>query len=173
MIKSSKDDVKKKAGRKKKDESTIKSVGLFDHIKQIRSFQDPNYFQTLTEQDLKSFDHFMILKALSMNPLLLDDISTIFKYFDIIPSPQFYQALIALIPADKKFYPWVKGKSLPFSKKLIDLLSTYFEISKKEAKEYAIILQTEQGKKELENLCKTFALTEKEINEIMQGENNE
>ena len=156
---------KPKRGRKKV-EPTIKGIGLFDHIKHIRNIQDPDYFKNLTELDKKSFNHFMILKALSMNPSLLSDISDLFKYFDKIPSPQFYQLLIGLIPADhpKKFYPWVKSKKKTFDDRLIELISRYFEISKKESVEYAILLSCkESGKKELENICKNYGLTDKEI----------
>jgi Mor family transcriptional regulator len=118
----------------------------------------------------------MILKGLSMNPDLLEDIATLFKYFDKIPSPQFYQLLIGLIPPDhpKKFYTWVKAKKSPFSKKLLELLSTYFEISQAEAKDYAALLySTDNGKKELEDLCKTYGLSDKEIKSVMEGNDDE
>ena len=74
----------KRKGRKK-TESSVKGIGLFDHIKQVRCIQDPDYFKNLTDVDTKSFNHFMILKALSMNPALLGYISDLFKYFDKIP----------------------------------------------------------------------------------------
>lgn len=158
-------EVKKKRGPKKSiGNSLSKGVGLFDHIKHIRSIQDPNYFKGLNELDLKSFNHFMILKALSMNPLLLDDVSILFRYFDKIPSAQFYQLLIGLIPADRKYYPWVKSKINSISNELIDLFVRYYDISKKEANEYIILLSsTEKGKNELKNLCEDFGLEDKEI----------
>ena len=166
----------KKRGRKKLENPTIKGIGLFDHVKQIRIIQDPNYFKNLTELDKKSFNHFMILKALSMNPALLEDMSTLFRYFDKIPSPQFYQLLIGLIPPDhpKKYYPWVKAKKMPFSKKLIELISIYFEISQKEAIEYATLLSfTDNGRRELEDICKTYGLTDKELEFAMKGNDEE
>ncbi len=164
----------KKRGRKKLENPTIKGIGLFDHVKHIRSIQNSDYFKSLTELDVKSFNHFMILKALSMNPALLEDISTLFRYFDKIPSPQFYQLLIGLIPPDKRFYPWVKAKKVPFNVKLIELISMYFEISQKEAAEYATLLfSTDKGKKELENLCRAYGLTDKEVEEIMKGYDDE
>lgn len=85
------DSVVKKRGRKKvvKEEATVKQLGLFDHVKHVRSVQNPNYYKNLSELDRKTFNPFMILKALSMNPVLLDDISTLFRYFDKIPHPQF------------------------------------------------------------------------------------
>lgn len=153
-----------------KEEMTVKPMGLFDHIKHIRSVQNPNYYKNLSELDRKTFNPFMILKALSMNPALVDDISTLFRYFDKIPHPQFYQLLIGLIPLDKTFYRWVKAKKKPFGKRLLELIAQYFEISEKEAAEYATLLfPTDKGKKELEELCRNFGLGEKEVDAIMKG----
>jgi hypothetical protein len=163
----------KRKGRKKK-EGTIKGIGLFDHIKHIRGVQDPDYFKNLPELDVKSFNHFMILKALSMNPSLLEIVSTLFRYFDKIPSAQFYQLLIGLIPTDTKFYPWIKAKKQPYSNQLLELVTCYFEISQKEAGEYATMLcSSEKGRKELEELCRDFGLTEKEVESAMKGNSND
>ena len=117
----------------------------------------------------------MILRGLSMNPELLD-YTTLFKYFDKIPSPQFYQLLIGLIPVEykRKFYPWIKSSKKPYKKQLISLFSTYYEISSKEAIEYIkILFSTENGKKELENLCSSFGLTERETEEAMERKDDE
>lgn len=170
------DSVVKKRGRKKvvKEEATVKQLGLFDHVKHVRSVQNPNYYKNLSELDRKTFNPFMILKALSMNPVLLDDISTLFRYFDKIPHPQFYQLLIGLISPDKRFYTWVKAKKRPFGKRLLELIARYFEISEKEAAEYATLLYpTDKGKKELEELCKNFGLNDKEVDSIMKGEDDD
>lgn len=116
----------------------------------------------------------MILKAISMNSALLDDVSTLFKYFDKIPSPQFYQLLIGLIPPDKKFYPWVKSKTQSHNNELLELVARYFEISKKEAGEYiAILSSNEKGKKQLEELCHAYGLSDKEIESLMKGNDEE
>jgi len=165
----------KKKGRKKSEKSFVeKGIGLFDHIKHIRSIQDPDYFKNLEDIDKKSFNHFMILKALSMNPALLEDVSYLFKFFDKIPSPQFYTLLIGLIPIDKKFYPWIKISKKPFSKQLLELVAKYFEVSEKEAEGYVLLLLSmDKGKDELINLCKDFGLENKEIELAMKGNSDE
>lgn len=168
-------DSKKKRGRKKIDgNGLVKALGLFDHIKHIRTIQDPDYYKNLTELDKKSFNHFMILKALSMNSNILDEISALFKLFDIIPSPQFYTLIIKIIPTETRYYPWIKSTKNKCSKELTELLVKYYEISKAEANEYARILnETEKGKKELEQLCQDFGLEKKEIElALKEGSNN-
>ena len=160
---------KKKRGRKKFEGNTIvKGIGLFDHIKHIRSIQDPDYFKTLSELDIKSFNHFMILKALSMNPSILEEVSELLKYFDKIPSPQFYLLLIKLVPLDKKFYPWVKGKPQLISNELLNLLTTYYQVSSREAIDYAnLLFSTDTGRKELENLCCDNGFEDSEIKTML------
>jgi hypothetical protein len=151
-----------------------KGLTLFDHIKQIQKFQDPDYFDKLTETDLKTFNHFMILRGLSMNPALLDDIATLFRYFDKIPSRQFYLLLISLIPSEhpKAFHPWIKAtKKHKYSTGLIELVMQKFEVSPREAIEYAnIFSQTESGKKELFDICQGFGLTDREVETLMSDD---
>ena len=163
----------KKRGRKK-SEPSVKGLGLFDHIKHIRSVQDPDYYKNITDLDRKTFNPFMILKALSMNPDLLEDISTLFRYFDKMPHPQFYTLLIGLIPPDKRFYPWVKGKKKEFSQQLIELVAKFYEVSQKEAEEYAELLSSsERGSKELLELVRDFGYADKEVADIMKGKEDE
>ena len=40
---------------------------LFDHIKAITNEQNPKYFDTLDESDMKSWSNYMIHRFLSMN----------------------------------------------------------------------------------------------------------
>src|SRR4051812_19704027 len=104
---------KKSTAKLESDPDLVLEKGrtLFDHIKHISKSQDPDYFDSLTDLDKKTFNHFMILRGLSMNPALVDDISFLYRYFDTIPSPQFYKLLISIIPAEhpKTFHPWVKA----------------------------------------------------------------
>jgi len=154
----------------------IKPLGLFDHVKHIRGVQDPNYYKNLSELDRKSFDnnHFMILKALSMNPAIVGDIADIFRFMGKIPSAQLYQLLIGgIVPKDKRFYPWIKGKKSPFGLKLIQLIAQYFEISEMEATEYATLLSTTGHINELKKLCEDFGLEEREVKDVMEGKNDD
>lgn len=165
----------KRRGRKK-SESSVKSLGIFDHIKHIRTVQDPDYYKNLSDLDRKTFNPFMILRGLSMNPALVENMAFLYKYFDKIPHAQFYQLLINFVPIEspKKFYPWVKAKKKPVSEELIDMLSRYYEISHAEALDYGIMLsKTDKGIKELEDLCKDYGLTEKEMKEALEGTENE
>lgn len=151
-----------------------KKKSLFDHVKAIRQVQDPNYYINLSEDDRKSFNHFMILRALSMDESIVEDMAQLYQIFDKIPSPQFYQLLIALVPRSNRFYPWVKSKVMKHDKILLELVAKRFKISKYQANDYVnILLRSEAGQIELVNICKFFGLEDKEIEEMFEEKKDE
>lgn len=144
-----------------------KALGLFDHVKHIRTVQTPDYYTNLAELDRKSFNHYMILQALSMDPQLLGVVSTLYRFFDVIPSPQFYTALIAFIPKDSTFYPWIGSKN-KYKKELLDLMVRRFEVSFQQAEEYVDLLSlTDEGVASLVYICQGFGKTDNEIQELL------
>jgi hypothetical protein len=160
----------------KKNSVEQKGLGLFDHLKQIRTVQDPNYYKNLTEQDKKSFVPFSLLKGLSMNPDNISTVSYMYRYFDKIPHSSFYKLLIGMTPLEnpRDFYPWIKGKKFPISQEIVKLISTYFQISLKEASEYVLILlKKPNGEKIFTEICQDYGMSEKEIKELLKGMNDE
>ena len=153
----------------KKSESLPKRKSLFDHIKAIRQVKDPNYYVNLSEDDRKSFNHFMIVRALSMDATIVEEMAQLYQIFDKVPSPQFYQLLVALVPKDFRFYPWIKSKHMKHKKELLTLVANRFGVSKHEAAEYInILIRNESGQQELVNICRAFGNSEKEIEELFE-----
>lgn len=147
---------------------------LFDHVTHIRKVQDPEYYNNLTEDDRKSFNHYMILRALSMDESIVEDMAQLYQIFDKIPSPQFYQLLIAFVPRSDKFYRWIKSKVMKHDKKLLELVAQRFKVSKWQANDYVnLLLRTEEGQIELVNICKAFGLEDKEVEELFEEKKDE
>lgn len=142
---------------------------LFDHVKHIRQVRDPNYYNSLTEEEQKTFNHFMILRALAMDDSIVEDMAQLYQIFDKIPSPQFYQLLIALVPSSNRFYPWVKSRVMKHDKKLLELVAKRFKVSKYQASEYVnILIRSDNGQMELVNICKSFGLEDKEVEALFE-----
>lgn len=149
------------------ENSGLKKKSLFDHVKHIRQIQDPNYYINLSADEKKTFNHFMIVRALSMDEQIVEDMASLYQYIDKIPSPQFYQLLIALVPRSNGFYPWVKSKSLKHKKELLKYIAKRFYVSTYQANDYVnILLRTEEGQAELVTICKTFGLDDKQVEEL-------
>ena len=143
---------------------------LFDHLNMITKTQDPNYFNTLSDKDKKSWSSFMILKYLSMNP---DWVETINNLQPIIVGnqlkPEFaYQVLITIIPPSRVFLQYVKNKNeVNYSKELIQLFIDHYNLSKNEALDYLNILYViSDGMIEVQRILKLYGHDEKEIKKI-------
>jgi hypothetical protein len=116
----------------------------------------------------------MILRALSMDETILEDIAELYKVFDKIPSPQFYQLLIALVPKNFRFYPWIKSRSMKHDKKLLDLVASRYKVPRYQANEYInLLLRTEDGQSELVAICKAFGLDDAEVEDIFEEKKDE
>jgi len=148
-----------------------KALGLFDHVNHIRKVQSPDYYDKLSDADKKSFNHFMLLRFLSMDRSSIDNISSIAKYQSDIPSRNFYTLCIAITNQSSTYFPYVKSNSKGVTSDLLNLVAKTFEISKSEAKEYChLYMKDENGVNELKSICKSYGLTDKEVDSIMKYE---
>lgn len=153
-----------------------KSIGLFDHIKHIQYVKDPNYYENLPEEGKKSFNLFMILRGLSMNPGFIEYAAYLYRFLDIIPPAQFYKILIELYPKPgyKEFHRWIKSNKdkddidAKKEAKIVELLIEKYEIPKKEAKDYLRVFRaSKEGLAELSELIRGFGYSEKEVEELV------
>jgi hypothetical protein len=175
--------MQKRHGQKQKSESPApnqnllpKSVGLFDHIKHIQYVRDPKYYDSLSDEGKKSFNLFMILRGLSMNPAFIEYAAYLYRFIQIIPPSQFYKILIELYPRPgyKEFHRWIKGRKekdgdeAKKEEKVIDLLVQKYEISRKEAKDYLrVFFADKAGSEFLKELVRGFGFTEKEVEKMI------
>jgi len=116
----------------------------------------------------------MILRALAMDDTLVEDMAQLYQLFDKIPSPQFYQLLIALVPRSNRFCPWIKAKAMRHNKVLLGYVQRRFKVSKYQANDYVnLLLRTEEGQGELVSICKAFGLEDKEVEELFEEKKDE
>src|ERR1035437_10913069 len=74
-----------KSKSNKSEQQLPKRKSLFDHVKAIRQEKDPNYLNNLSEDDRKSFNHLMIVRALSMDAAIVEEMAQLYQLFDKIP----------------------------------------------------------------------------------------
>ena len=153
--------------KKQTNETTVKSRGLFDHINQIRNIKNPNYFDTLTDVEKKSFNHYMICRFLSMDPNVIDEVCYISKIFDKMDSKSFYKVCCEVIKP-VKFTPYIKSKNKKFNKLVLELISNKYQVSKTDANDYCEIMsKTDIGLTRLYEDCRSYGLEEKQIEKIL------
>ena len=109
----------------------------------------------------------MIVRALSMDAAIVEEMAQLYQLFDKIPSPQFYQLLVALVPQDFRFYKWIKSRKMKHKKELLQIVAKRFGVSRFEANDYInILLKTEEGQGELVAICRAFGMDDKEMEEV-------
>lgn len=167
---------KTKSNLNKNSSPVTKGTGLFDHIKHIQYIRDPAYYTNLNDEEKKTFNLFMILRGLSMNPSFIEYASYLYRFLDTIPPAQFYKVILELYPKHKykEFHPWVKSKKnknddeVKKHSKIVDLIVQKFEISRKEAGDYYIVFNSNKdGKEFLFNLIQGFGYSEKEVEKML------
>jgi hypothetical protein len=120
-------------------------------------------WEDLNEDEQKTYNKFIINRALGFNNNMLDIVNRLQGY-DVTPKESFkyYQSMTG----DKfRFNKWIKGnKEKSFNPELLLKIAGYLECSKKQASEYLNIL----SKKETKNLLKYIGLQDSEIKKLMK-----
>ena len=120
-------------------------------------------WEDLNEDEQKTYNKFIINRALGFNNNMLDIVNRLQGY-DVTPKESFkyYQSMTG---NKFRFNKWIKGqKTKSFNPQLIAIVSTHLECSKKQACEYLNIL----SKKETKSLLKHIALQDSEIKKLMK-----
>ena len=119
---------------------------LFDHLKQITDTQNPKYWDTLTEADIKTWSNYMVFRFLSMKYEWVELIADLQPYLQEIPSKTLYLTLIDVIPKSRTFLKYMKPtKGEDYEGWIIDLVAMKYQVSKLEAEEYVKILYSIKG----------------------------
>lgn len=150
--------------QKKTTEEKSKSRGLFDHVKHIREIKNPDYYRSLTDEERKTFNKYMLLRVLSMDDSIVEEMSFVSKYFQTIPNEQFYKLLIDVVPKSRKFSKYIKGNVESINKTILECIRKKFEIGEKDATDYyKVFISSEKGIKDLISLLEGYGYTEKEV----------
>ena len=146
----------------------MKTKSLFDHIKAVTQFQDPNYWDKLEESDKKTWSNYMVHRFLSMNPDWIEVLSEIQPYTQVLEPKQLYLSLIGIIPKGRYFLKYTKGKKdNKYESWLVDLLIQDFMCSSKEAEDYCEILySTKEGRENIKYICEKYGIDKKQITKL-------
>lgn len=143
-------------------ESVQKTKGLFDHINQIRERQDPNYFESLSEADKKSWSNYMVCRFLSMQPSLVEHINDLQRYSGVLSPRDLYKVLIRIVPKGRAFYPYIKSTSEKCNKELLQLLTAHFKDSERNVLEYISMLTTN----DIQHILKKYGYNDEQMKEL-------
>ena len=141
---------------------------LFDHLNAITSEQDPNYFNKLSEEDLKSWSNFMVNRFLSMKPEWVELVATLLPLSQTLSPKEMYKLYINVIPKGKYFLKYVKGKSEDkYEQFIVDLLKKEYDCSENQAIEYLEVLySSREGREYLKYVSEKYGVDKKQITKL-------
>jgi hypothetical protein len=146
-----------------------KPATIFDHLANITNKKTP--WNSLTEQDHKSFSPYLINRWLSMHPDLIE-IVDMFQQYTIGPlsKKHVYQLYHDILPKQRMFAKYIKGKKVnKYNPELVKFLAEHLRCSKTEAEEFVgILLLNESGRNRLVELLKKYGHADKEIKKLLK-----
>ena len=141
----------------------IKKKSLFDHINQITSVQNPDYWDEISDEDKKSWSNYMTHRFLSMKMEWVELVNELQKY-NLKPK-ELYKLYTNILPKGKQWLKYTKGRNdMSHPNWLINVVVNHEQISKKEAIEYIdLLMLTEGGLLELGELSRKWGVEETKI----------
>lgn len=122
----------------------------FDHIKNLHTKQ--RSWNDFNDEEKKSFNIYIINKALSMNPNYLNIVNMVQRYTNnLLDSKEVFNLYFNLLPNKFRFYKWIKGTK-DKNKEKYQILAQHFKCSSREAKDYMELL----NKKEINQILKLY-----------------
>ena len=122
----------------------------FDHIKNLHTKK--RTWDNFNDEEKKSFNIYIINKALSMNPSYLNIVNMVQKYTNNMLEPkEVFNLYYNLLPNKFRFYKWIKGTK-DKNKEKYQILAEHFKCSSREIKDYIKLLD----KKQINNILKLY-----------------
>jgi hypothetical protein len=138
-----------------------KPINLFGWLNEITLYKSP--IEKFTEEDWKTFNTFMINKYISMNSEYIEIANYLQKYSNS-PKQQIYTMYKNIIPKKKVYLKWIGGKKKSQNTELVEKLSQYFLVSKRETEDYLDILH----KKDVKSILISMGEDDKNIKKLLK-----
>ena len=124
----------------------------FDHIKNLHTKK--RRWEDFNDEEKKSFNVFIINKALSMNPNYLGIVNMVQNFTglnQILSQKEVFNLYYSLLPNKFRFYKWIKGEKTKKDKDKAEYLAMHFKVSTREAYDYLKILDKKTINKIIKN----------------------
>ena len=127
---------------------------IFDWVNNI--LVSKKHWDEFTEDEQKKFSPFIINRWLSMDKDFIEFVNIFQKYaIGTLEPREVYKWYCDVLPRGKRFNKYIKGKSNgKYDKKMIDILTSHFEVSKQETKTYIDLLD----KNEIKEIYKMYGV---------------
>jgi hypothetical protein len=135
---------------------------LFEHIKGVT--KDKTKWETLAEEDQKTWNNFIITRWFSMEMELTDAMNDFQRYSNgILTSKDYYKLLYDALPKTSFFLKYIKRKSkIEIDQEFVDVFTNHFQIGRKVIYEYIVDLN-KTNPNELVSILEMYGTKKEEI----------
>lgn len=144
---------------------------LFDHLDEVKTGKDPEYWEDLSRAERKNWSSFMIRRFLSMRKDYVPILNELQPLTQHMEDRHVYRLYAEIIPHDDGFYKYISSskKKRKVPDWAIDILKEEFRGSEKEVRTYVdILLDRKGGKEELVGIFERYGVEEDKLKKIRQ-----
>ena len=145
---------------------TVKKKSLFDHVNQVTSVQNPNYWDEISDEDKKSWSNYMINRFLSMKSEWADLVNEVQKYS--LEPEQVYKIYTDILPKKRQWLKYIKGdKKMKYPKWVYEIVAKHLQCSMREASEAVDMYELSHGgQAELVDILIKYGVEQKEVRKL-------
>ena len=144
----------------------VKKKSLFDHVNQVTSVQNPNYWDDISDEDKKSWSNYMINRFLSMKSDWIDLVNEIQKY--PLEPKELYKVYTSILPKKKQWLRYIKGdKKMKHPKWVYEIVAKHLQCSMREASDAVEMFEISTGgQSELADILFKYGVEQKEVRKL-------
>ena len=145
---------------------TVKKKSLFDHVNQVTSVQNPNYWDEISDEDKKSWSNYMINRFLSMKSEWADLVNEVQKY--PLEPKELYKVYTSILPKKKQWLRYIKGdKKMDYPKWVYEIVAKDMQVSMREAvSAVETYTMSTGGQSELADILLKYGIEDKEVRKL-------
>ena len=145
---------------------TVKKKSLFDHVNQVTSVQNPNYWDEISDEDKKSWSNYMMNRFLSMKSDWIDLVNEVQKY--PLEPKNLYKVYTSILPKKKQWLRYIKGdKKMKYPKWVYEIVAKHLQCSMREANDAVEMYDISHGgQAELGDILLRYGVEEKEVRKL-------
>ena len=145
---------------------SVKKKSLFDHVNQVTSVQNPNYWEDISEEDKKTWSNYMVNRFLSMKSDWIELVNEVQKY--PLEPKELYKVYTSILPKKKQWLRYIKGdKKMDYPKWVYEIVAKDMQVSMREAVSAVEMYDMSHGgQAELGDILLKYGTEEKEVRKL-------
>ena len=145
---------------------TVKKKSLFDHVNQVTSVQNPNYWEDISDEDKKTWSNYMVNRFLSMKSDWIELVNEVQKY--PLEPKELYKVYTSILPKKKQWLRYIKGdKKMDYPKWVYEIVAKDMQVSMREAVSAVEMYDMSHGgQAELGDILLKYGTEEKEVRKL-------